>query len=278
MRRAVGRHTAVVVGSAPCFPYGLVDPIRELSEMAREKRVGFHADACLGGFLLPFAERLGHHVPVFDFRLPGVTSMSADTHKFGYAAKGSSVVLYRGRELRWHQYFTATDWEGGLYASPTFAGSRPGALAATAWAALVSLGERGSLEAARRVLETADALKRGIRDIPDLKLIGDPLFVLAFESQSVDLYRVLDAMAKRRWSLNPLQRPVALHLCVTLRHAQPEVAERFLADLRASVEEVRHSPEAKGGMAPVYGMAATLPFRGVVGDLLREYLDLLYEP
>jgi glutamate/tyrosine decarboxylase-like PLP-dependent enzyme len=240
--------------------------------------VGFHADACLGGFLLPFAERLGYPVPAFDFRLPGVTSMSADTHKFGYAAKGSSVVLYRGRELRWHQYFTATDWEGGLYASPTFAGSRPGALAATAWAAMVSLGERGYLESARRILTTADALKRGIRAIPDLKLIGDPLFVVAFESQSVDLYRVLDAMAKRGWSLNPLQRPVALHLCVTLRHAQPMVAERFLADLRESVEEVRHGPEVKGGMAPVYGMAATLPFRGVVGELLRGYLDLLYEP
>jgi glutamate/tyrosine decarboxylase-like PLP-dependent enzyme len=278
MRRAVGRRTAVVVGSAPCFPYGLIDPIEALSEMARERGVGFHSDACLGGFLLPFAEKLGYAFPPFDFRLPGVTSMSADTHKYGYAAKGSSVVLYRGRELRWHQYFAATDWEGGLYASPTFAGSRPGALTATAWAAMLSLGERGYLGAARQILSTAEALKEGIRSIPALRLIGDPLFVVAFESPDLDVYRINDAMTRRHWSLNPLQRPPALHLCVTLRQAQPGVADRFLADLRESIEEVRRDPAPKGGMAPVYGMAATLPFRGVVGDLLREYLDLLYEP
>ena len=112
---AITDRTILVVGSAPSYPHGAIDPISELSELARERGIGFHTDACLGGFLLPFAERLGHPVPPFDFRLPGVSSMSADTHKYGYAAKGTSVVLYRGDELRHAQYFTFTEWPGGLY-------------------------------------------------------------------------------------------------------------------------------------------------------------------
>ncbi|HEV3462397.1 MAG TPA: aminotransferase class V-fold PLP-dependent enzyme, partial [Actinomycetota bacterium] len=122
MRRAVNRSTVAMVGSAPSFPHGVVDPVEELAAVAAERRIGFHTDACLGGFVLPWARRLGYDVPGFDFQIPGVTSMSADTHKFGYAAKGTSVVLYRGTELRSHQYFTATEWPGGLYFSPTLAG------------------------------------------------------------------------------------------------------------------------------------------------------------
>ncbi len=125
---AITDNTVVIVGSSPSYPHGVVDPIAALSELARERGIGFHTDACLGGFVLPWAEKLGYPVPGFDFRLPGVTSMSADTHKYGYAAKGTSVVLYRTLELRHFQYFTTTDWPGGLYCSPTFAGSRPGAL------------------------------------------------------------------------------------------------------------------------------------------------------
>ena len=129
-RKAITRRTAVVVGSAPSFSHGTIDPILDLSELARERGIGFHTDACLGGFVLPWAKKLGYPVPAFDFSLPGVTSISADTHKFGYAAKGTSVVLYRGQELRRFQYFVAADWPGGLYCTPTFAGSRPGALSA----------------------------------------------------------------------------------------------------------------------------------------------------
>src|SRR5690606_31626472 len=154
--KAITRDTVVVVGSAPSFPHGVIDPIAEMSELARARGVGFHTDACLGGFVLPWAERLGYDVPAFDFRLPGVTSMSADTHKFGYASKGTSVVLYRGHALRHAQYYTVTDWPGGLYFSPTFAGSRPGALSAACWAAMISMGEQGYLDAVKKILFTAD--------------------------------------------------------------------------------------------------------------------------
>jgi len=275
--KAISRRTVAVVGSAPSFPHGMIDPIGELSELARRKGVGFHTDACLGGFLLPWAEKLGVPVPPFDFRLPGVTSISADTHKYGYAAKGTSVVLYRGLELRHYQYYTTSEWPGGLYFSPTFAGSRPGALSAACWAALVSIGENGYLEAARGILETASRIKAGIRSTPGLRVLGDPLWVIAFASDEVDIYRVMDFMTSRKWSLNGLHKPSCVHLCVTLRHTQPGVAERFLEDLRAAVAHVRQSPGEKGGMAPVYGMAATLPMRGLVGDMLKRYLDVLYK-
>ncbi len=277
VRRAINRNTIVVVGSAPAFPHGVIDPIAVMSEMARTRGVGFHTDACLGGFVLPFAEKLGYPVPPFDFRLPGVTSMSADTHKYGYAAKGTSVVLYRGRALRRHQYYTATDWPGGLYFSPTFAGSRPGGLSAACWAAMVSIGEAGYLDATRRILETAAVIREGIREIPGLRVMGDPLWVIAFASDEVDIYRVMEFMTHRRWNLNGLHKPACVHLCVTLRHTQEGVADRFLSDLRAAVEHVRAHPEEKGSMAPVYGLAASIPVRGAVSDLLRAYLDVLYE-
>lgn len=280
---AVNRNTVLIVGSAPTFPHGVIDPIAVLSEVARRRGIGFHTDSCMGGFVLPFAERLGHPVPGYDFRLPGVTSMSADTHKFGYAAKGTSVVLYRTPELRRHQYFTATDWPGGLYSSPTLAGSRPGALVAACWAAMVSIGEEGYLESTRRVLETAATIRRGVEQVPELRTLGDGLWIVAFGSTSprLDIYRVMDGMRRRGWHLIGLQRPPGVHLCVTLRQTQPGVAERFLSDLRASVEDAKRAP-AEGddgdGMAPVYGMAGSIPFRGVVSDLLERYMDLLYRP
>ncbi len=276
-RKAITRNTVVIVSSAPAFPHGTIDPIDELSELARERGIGFHTDACLGGFVLPWAEKLGYPVPPFDFRLPGVTSISADTHKFGYAAKGTSVILYRGQELRHYQYYTAADWPGGLYFSPTFAGSRPGALSAACWAAMTSIGAEGYLAATKKILETAEAIKRGIREIPELRVLGDSLFVIAFASDTLDIYKVLDAMTHKGWSLNGLHKPSCVHLCVTLRHTQPGVAERFLRDLKAAMAFVKANPEEKGGMAPVYGMAATMPMRGVVSDMLKRYLDLIFK-
>lgn len=276
-REAITRNTVVIVGSAPSFPHGMVDPIENLSELARERGIGFHTDACLGGFVLPWAERLGYDVPPFDFRLPGVTSISADTHKYGYAAKGTSVILYRGLSLRRYQYFKATDWPGGLYFSPTFAGSRPGALSAACWAAMLSVGQEGYLESTKRILETGTKIKRAIGEMEDLFVLGDPLWVIAFGSKTLDIYRVMDYMAGKNWSLNGLHKPSCVHLCITLRHTRPGVDERFINDLQSAVAFVKEHPEEKGGMAPVYGLAATIPVRSIVGDLLERYIDALYK-
>ncbi len=276
-KNAINKNTIVMIGSAPAFPHGIIDPISEMSALALEAGIGFHTDACLGGFVLPWAERLGYYIPPFDFRLPGVTSISVDTHKYGYAAKGTSVVLYRGQELRHAQYFVATDWPGGLYFSPTLAGSRPGALSAACWAAMISMGENGYLEATQRIMETAGKIKEGIRTIPELRILGDPLWIIAFASDAVNIYSVMDVMTRKGWSLNGLHKPSCVHLAVTLRHTQPGIAERFVTDLSQSVAEVKENPQRSGGMAPIYGLAATLPARGVVGDLLKRYIDLLYD-
>jgi len=276
-KKAINRHTICVVGSAVSFPHGAIDPIEALSELARKRGIGFHTDACLGGFILPWAEKLGYDIPPFDFRLPGVTSISADTHKYGYAAKGSSVVLYRNQDLRHYQYYKVADWPGGLYFSPTFAGSRPGALSAACWAAMLSMGESGYLDASRRILGTGARIREGIRAIPELQVLGDPLWVIAFASDELNIYGVMDFMTKRNWNLNGLHRPSSIHLAITLRHTQEGVADRFLDDLRAAVAHTKANPDQEEGMAPVYGMASTVPVQGVVTDLLERYLDVLYE-
>ena len=274
---AITRHSVVLVGSAPSYPHGVVDPIAELAELAQSHKLGLHVDACLGGFVLPWAERLGYRVPSFDFRLAGVTSMSADTHKYGYAAKGTSVVLYRGKRLRHYQYFVSTDWPGGIYYSPTLSGSRPGGLSAACWASLVSIGENGYLEATDRIIATTAWIRKRVARIAGLELYGDSLFVVAFGSPELDIYRVLELMSERGWSLNGLQRPACLHLCVTLLHTREGVAARFIDDLEYSVAEAGSAPAKPTGLAPVYGLAASFPVRGAVAELLKRYVDRLYE-
>ena len=278
MTNAMTRRTVVVVGSTPGFPHGVIDPIPELSDMARVRGVGFHTDACLGGFVLPWAERLGYDVPPFDFRLPGVTSMSADTHKYGYAAKGTSVVLYRGRELRRHQFYVATEWPGGLYYSPTLAGSRPGGLVAAAWASLASMGEDGYVKASKAILETGAEIRAGVVAIDGLHVLGEPLWVIAFGAEDIDIFEVMARMAEQGWSLNGLHHPPAIHIAITLRHTRPGVAERFLSDLAEAVAATRNAGgQAATGAAPMYGMAATFPARAAVGEMITRYIDRIYE-
>lgn len=273
---AVGPNTVAVVGSAVNFPYGAVDPIADMAEIARRRGVGMHVDACLGGFFLPWVEQLGVPVPPFDFRVPGVTSLSVCTHKYGFAPKGTSVILYRGKDLRRRQYFTTSDWPGGLYHSPTFAGSRPGGLVAACWAAMISIGRDGYLDAARRILDAAEAMKDAVREHPDLRLMGRSYAVFAFTSDSVDPYAILDHMSARKWALTGLQRPAGLHVSTTLRMAQPGVARRFADDLAASVAAAKENPQIEGGFAPIYGMAAALPDRAVVHQMLKKFMDVYY--
>ncbi len=276
VKNAITRNTIVIVGSAPSFPHGTIDPIDDLSELARENNIGFHTDACLGGFVLPWVKKLGYDIPYFDFWLKGVTSISADTHKYGYAAKGTSVVMYRNEELRHYQYFTASDWPGGLYFSPTFAGSRAGALSASCWASLLSVGENGYLDATKKIMDSAKVIKDGIQEISELHILGKPLWVIAFGSDEIDIYRVMDFMTKKGWILNGLHKPSCIHIAVTLRHTQEGVAQRFIKDLKEAVVDVKNKPASQDGMAPIYGMAATLPTRGVVSDILKKYLDSYY--
>ncbi|WP_309894622.1 aminotransferase class V-fold PLP-dependent enzyme [Archangium sp.] len=275
MRAAVGPRTALVVGSAPAYPHGVMDPISELAAMAQEKGVLFHVDACLGGFLLPFAKRLGHDIPDFDFAVPGVTSLSADLHKYGYAAKGASLVLYRTPELRRHQFFTYSDWCGGIYASPSMAGTRPGGAIAAAWAILKYLGEEGYLKLSRTVLDTARALREGISSTPGLKLLGQPqLSVFSFSSDTLDVYALGDAMEARGWKLDRQMMPPALHLMVTPVHAT--VVEPFLADLRTCAASLASGEPAPDGSAAMYGMLGAIPDRKEADGFILQFMDAMY--
>jgi glutamate/tyrosine decarboxylase-like PLP-dependent enzyme len=265
--------TVALIGSACNYGYGTVDPIPALSDLALERGVGLHVDGCLGGFLLPFGQRLGIDIPVFDFRLPGVTTISADTHKYGYALKGSSVLLYRDAELRRYQYFMRTDWPGGLYSSPGMSGSRSGGIVAATWASMVSLGREGYLRIARGIFDTAAAIKAGVASVPELHVVGDPFFCIAFTSDDVDIFHVNDAMVARGWRLNGLQRPPGFHFCVTRPNTPPGVADRFVDDLREAVRYARNPgrPLPKSG-AMYGGGGVTIPAEQVRNGM-AAYMD-----
>lgn len=277
VRAALTDHTVLVVGSAPNFPYGVVDPITALGALARERGLLLHVDACLGGFMLPFLERLGEPIPPFDFRVDGVTSISADLHKFGYTAKGASAVLYRSAELRRHQYFVHTDWPGGLYGSPSMTGARGGGPIAAAWAVLKLLGAEGYKRLAQDALDATRALQQAIDDLPELAVMGEPVMsVFAFCSpgEQVDVYAVSELMEERGWVLDRLQRPPALHLTVSPIHKQ--IVRSLIADLGECTRRVAEEGITARGTAAMYGMLGSLPDRGQVADMILGYLDTLY--
>lgn len=233
--RLIDERTAVVVGSAPCYPFGIVDPIPELAALAQSHGASCHVDACVGGFLWPFWAELGEPVPPLDFRVGGVTTISADVHKYGYATKGVSTILHRsGDDLRRHQMFVYRDWPGGGYASFAMAGARPSAPIAAAWAVLHWLGRDGYVRLARRIRDTVRKLSEGIRSIDGLFLHAEPeLSLLAFGSNRHDVFAIGDGMDDRGWHLDRQTGPDALHLMISPEHER--VADRFLADLRDSV-------------------------------------------
>ncbi len=270
-------NTAAIVGSAGNYPYGLIDPLEDLSNIALEHKIGFHVDGCLGGFILPWIEKLGYEIPPFDFRLPGVTSMSADTHKYGFALKGTSVVLYRNNQLRRYQYFDIPDWPGGMYASPTSAGSRSGGLTAATWASMVYLGEPGYLKAVKAIMDVADEMKAVVRNIPELQLIGEPTFLISLQSDRVDVFHVNDFMKTRGWRFNVLQLPPALHFCVTMPQTfATDVAKKWDTDLREGVAYAKEKEGTPAETAAIYGLAGNSEGNQAVSEMVLGVFDYLY--
>uniref|UniRef100_A0A8C1VWE7 sphinganine-1-phosphate aldolase n=1 Tax=Cyprinus carpio TaxID=7962 RepID=A0A8C1VWE7_CYPCA len=278
MRRAISRNTAMLVCSAPQFPHGIIDPVVEVAKLAVKYNIPFHVDACLGGFLIVFMEKAGFKLDPFDFRVKGVTSISADTHKYGYAPKGSSVVLYSDKKFRHYQYFVAPDWQGGIYASPSMAGSRPGGIIAACWATMMHMGEKGYVEATKKVIETARKIKAGIRQIDGVFVFGDPeVSVVALGSDVFDIFRLSNALTSKSWNLNTLQFPSSIHICVTMLHTQPGVAEQFISDVKREVAIIMKNPKEKTtGMGAIYGMAQSIPDRSMVTEVSQGFLDCLY--
>jgi sphinganine-1-phosphate aldolase len=229
----IDEDTVLVVGSAPGYPHGVIDPIEDLASMSAARGVPFHTDSCLGGFLLPFYERMGLEIPPFDFRVEGVTSMSADVHKYGYAPKGASVVLHRDGASLQLQAFMYGDWPGGLYGSFAMAGARPALPIAASWAVMNYLGAAGYVRLARVIHETTGKIKNAIESIEGLHLWGDPaMSVLAMGSEPQDIMAVGDEMDVRGWHLDRQTNPSALHMMVTPNHAK--VVDKFIADLETA--------------------------------------------
>ncbi len=311
-RAAITPNTILMVGSAPAYPHGVVDPIRELAAIALQHGILFHTDACVGGYMLPFVRKLGYPVPDFDLSVPGVTSISADLHKYGYAAKGASVILYKTAQLRRHQLFVYADWPGGIYPSPAMGGTRPGGPIAAAWAVMNYLGASGYADLARQVMDAAKRLQAGVNAIPGIRVLSNPeMSVFAIVSDGLDVYALADELTARNWHLDRQQFPPTLHMTVQYGHIG--VVDEFLHDLaraarvvdRPTLEKslnrwlliianllVRILPERwvtwlmekaslllggggglPGKMAPMYGLIGSLPNRGDLKEMVLDLLD-----
>ncbi|HRN94090.1 MAG: aspartate aminotransferase family protein [Chitinophagales bacterium] len=316
-RSFIDGNTVMIVGSSPAYPHGHIDPLEKLSELAIEKDLWFHVDACVGGFLLPFLEQLGHSVPVFDFRLPGVSSISLDIHKYGYGPKGSSVVFYRNSEKRKKQFFVYTKWIGGLYVSPSISGTRPGGAIAGSWAIMNFLGTEGYKKMAQETLEAAQKIQRAVNTIPELQVTGNPLTTI-FSIKStgkIDIYRLGDELSIMGWHLDRQLTPPTLHMTISYGHVA--YADEFIRDLKLAVEKLNStslenigdslkqtlvkqgakllpeswlkklseksienvaSQESESKSAPLYGLIGELSGSGTLEDMVLDLLDNMNKP
>jgi len=278
MRRMISSRTVMLVGSAPQFPHGVMDNIEEIAALGVRYDIPVHVDACLGGFLIAFMDEAGFPLSPYDFRVPGVTSISADTHKYGFAPKGSSVLVYKEKKYRDCQWFSFPDWPGGIYATPTIGGSRAGGIVAACWAALLYFGREGYVSTTRDIITVTRKIASAISTIPGLYIVGSPdVSIIAFDSHDFNIYGLSDKLGERGWALNALQFPACVHLCVTRPHTLPGVADRFIKDVQEVTAEIMADPgSTNAGSAVMYGMAASMPDRSIVSDLTGVYLDALY--
>lgn len=278
LKRLINRNTVMILGSAPEYPHGTIDPIAAMGEIAQKKNIPLHVDACVGGFILPFMAMNGEQIPPWDYRVPGVTSISADIHKYGYAAKGASTITYRNLDYLRYQMFAYEDWPGGVFASSALLGTRPGGAYAAAWGVTQYFGKAGYRKLAADTLEAVNRLKAGVEAIDGLQVMGSPQGPL-FSFRSIDpdlsIYAVGDQMDAKGWQVNRNQHPEGLHAMVTAQHLR--VVDNYLEDLRDAVATVRANPElAQQGGAATYGMMAHVPLRGMVRKKVLEMYSEQY--
>jgi glutamate/tyrosine decarboxylase-like PLP-dependent enzyme len=276
MKNAITKNTIILGGTAVTYPHGMVDPIEEIAALAEKKNLWLHVDACLGGLMLPFLKRLGNEIPPYDFSVPGVTSMSADIHKYAYTPKGVSTVMYRNRDFRKFQIFAYADWSGGVYATPCLAGARPGGNMAAAWAVLHYLGEEGFMALAQKARAATEKFIKGINAMPQLYVLGDPdATVFAFGSDEINIYELSARMAERGWHIEAQQLPPSLHMTVSPVHLS--IADKFLDDLRRLAPEVPPADSQDlSEQAAMYAMLGTMPDRSMAREFAVEYINNLY--
>ncbi|KAK9498779.1 hypothetical protein O3M35_003340 [Rhynocoris fuscipes] len=278
VRKAISSRTIMIVGSVPNYPYGTMDDMEALAALGLKYNIPVHADCCLGGFLTAFMPAAGYNLPPFDFSLPGITSISVDTHKYGFAPKGSSLILYSHSKYRHAQYCVTTDWPGGIYGSPAVSGSRAGGIIAACWATLMYFGMEGYVESTRKIIKVTKYIEEELRKVEGIFIFGQPVTsVIALGSNNFHIYRLSEQLNDRGWNLNPLQFPSGIHLCVTHIHTQDGVADHFLNDVKEVVKELLKTPDVKvEGKMAVYGMSHKIPDRTIVADFTRLYIDSMY--
>jgi glutamate/tyrosine decarboxylase-like PLP-dependent enzyme len=311
MEGLISDKTVLIVASAPSYPQGVIDPVESIADIAKKHNILCHVDACVGGFFLPFLRAIKPELPAFDFSIDGVTSMSADIHKYGYAAKGASVILYKNAALRKHQFYVYTEWSGGIYGSPAVAGTRPGGAIAGAWAALNFIGKEGYIQLAKRTMAVREKLLESLEDIPDLMVYGKPdMSIVCLGSDTLDIYEVGDELSVLGWLIDRQQNPASLHLTLTPAHEQS--IDRFVRDLHFAVNKAKKLSLPKIGnklqvktvkglrkilsesafekfqqfaakysdvggkrSAAMYGMMGDLQASGNLDEMILEFLDKL---
>jgi sphinganine-1-phosphate aldolase len=318
MKALINADTVMIVGSAPAYPHGYIDPLEAINKIAQDNHIWFHVDACVGGYIIPFLEQTGHSVPVFDFRLPGVHSISLDIHKYGYGPKGSSAVVYRNSEMRKKQYFVYTAWPGGLYASPSVSGTRPGGAIAGSWAVMNFLGKKGYQDYAAKTIAASKKIQDAVNKTEGLKVVGNPLTpVFSFMSEGkVDIYRLGDELSSLGWHLDRQLIPASLHL--TVSYGNIAFVDDFIRDLDISVKKLAETslsniadglkqgvvkqaakllPEAwikklsagsiqsvssdtgeSAKTAPLYGLMGELSGTGTLDEMVLDLLDAMNKP
>ena len=247
VRGAVTSNTIMIVGSAPTYSQGVIDPIEDLGKLALEYDLWLHTDACMGGFLLPYFKRLGEPVPDFDFSVPGVSSISMDLHKYAYCPKGASLVLYKDKSLRKYQIFACAEWIGYTIVNNAVQSSRSGGPMAAAWAVLNHIGDRGYLDIARKKLKAVKVIAAGIERIPGLRLLAQPqMTLIAFTSETINVFHIIDEMNSRGWYIQPAlsydNSPAHIHLSVSASNVGWE--DKFLEDLEECVKTAASLPES----------------------------------
>ena len=244
LEKMINRKTCMVVLSAPQYPHGRIDPIVNAAIITKRKKVPLHVDACLGGFVLPWMEKLGEDIPNWDFRVDGVTSISLDVHKYGYCPKGASLIMYKNMDYMQDQFFISTEWPGGIYASPTLAGSRPGAAIAAAYASVVSLGESGFMRETKKIIEAKKKFLDGLNAIPALEVLGAPegtCFAIVSKDPKIGIFAIGDQLAENNWYFDRQHKPQALHF--TIMPAHLEQIPNLLYALKDAVETVKENPK-----------------------------------
>ncbi len=274
----INENTIALAASAPGYPNGVLDPIEAIAGIAVRHRLPFHVDACLGGFMLPWVEKLGYDIPPWDFRAAGVTSISADMHKFGFGAKGASVLVYRSMDYLRHQFVVTTDYPGGIYISPTLLGTRGGGPIAAAWAGMKHLGEKGYLALAKKLMDGAERLRAGLSTIPGIVIVGEScmnLLSYTTKGNQPDIFVIADQLEDKGWMVDRQQFPDCIH--VTVLPTNVEVIDQYLDDVKeAVVYAIEHPGAAAKGNAAIYGLMARIPFRGMVEKSVKKIMEDLY--